>query len=517
MSYKNLGEFLKDLREAGELVEVAAPVNPVLEVTEIYDRVVKKEGPALLFRNVQGASMPLVINLFGSRKRMCMALGVKDLSEVADRIHSFMDLKPPKNLLEKLAMIPKISELNAVIPKFVKHAPCQEVVILAGEGKPNSPSKNSKVNGASPGNPLLEENRGQGKMLDQLPLIQCWPKDGGKFITFPLVITKDPQTHQRNLGLYRMHVYDDRTTGMHWQIHKDGAEHFRNLPKGSKGRLPVACVIGADPATMFAAACPLPKDMDELMLAGFLRKHPVELVKCKTIDLEVPAEAEIVLEGYVEEGEMRLEGPFGDHTGFYSRAKDFPVFHITCMTHRKNPVYVTTVVGRAPMEDCYMGKAIERIFLPMIQKQFPEITDICLPWEGAFHNCLIVSIHKKYPGQGKKIIHAIWGLGQMMFSKMIVVLDHDTNIQDLQEVSWRVLNNLDPKRDIVFGEGPLDELDHAAARDFSGSKIGIDATRKTSEEGMERPWPEDIVMPEAIKRLVGSRWKEYGLDPKYLQ
>ena len=386
-------------------------------------------------------------------------------------------------------MIPKLSELNAVLPKFVKHAPCQEVVIRAGEGK---------------------------KMLDQLPLIQCWPKDGGKFITFPLVITKDPETNQRNCGLYRMHVYDDRTTGMHWQIHKDGAGHFRKLGKGSKGRLPVACVIGADPATMFSAACPLPGGMDELMLAGFLRRKSVELVKCKTLDLEVPAEAEIVLEGYVEEGETRLEGPFGDHTGFYSRAKDFPVFHLTCMTHRKDPVYVTTVVGRAPMEDCYMGKAIERIFLPMIQKQFPEITDIHLPWDGAFHNCLIVSIKKNYPEQGKKIIHGIWGLGQMMFSKMILVLDHDTNIQDLKEVSWRVLNNMDPKRDLVFGEGPLDELDHGAPKDFGGSKIGIDATRKSHAEGMERPWPEDIVMTDEIKRRVETRWREYGLDPKYL-
>lgn len=488
MGFKNLGEFLERLREAGELVEVKAPVDPVLEVTEIYDRVVKKEGPALLFMSVKGSSMPLGINLFGSRKRMAMALGVKDLSEIAQRIHSFLDLKPPQGLFEKLAMIPKLSELNAVLPKFVKHAPCQEKVILPG----------------------------QGGMLGQLPLIQCWPKDGGKFITFPLVITKDPETNRRNLGLYRMHVYDDRTTGMHWQIHKDGAEHFRKLGKGSKGRLPVACVIGADPATMFASACPLPSGMDELMLAGFLRKKSVELVKCKTIDLEVPAEAEIVLEGYVEEGEMRLEGPFGDHTGFYSRAKDFPVFHVTCMTHRKDPVYVTTVVGRAPMEDCFMGKAIERIFLPMIQKQFPEIADICLPWEGSFHNCLIVSIKKSYPEQGKKIIHAIWGLGQMMFSKMIVVLDHDTNIQDLKEVSWRVLNNMDPKRDFVFGEGPLDELDHAAAKDFGGSKIGIDATRKSAAEGMERPWPEDIVMDEEIKRRVSERWKEYGLDSKYL-
>ncbi len=488
MGFKNLGEFLKALRDAGELVEVKAPVDPVLEVTEIYDRVVKKEGPALLFTNVRGSSVPLAINLFGSAKRMSMALGVKDTSEIAERIRSFLDLKPPQGLFEKLAMIPKLSELNAVLPKFVKHAPCQETVIMAGEGK----------------------------MLDQLPLIQCWPKDGGRFITFPLVITKDPETNVRNLGLYRMHVYNDQTTGVHWQIHKDGAEHFRKLRKGGKGRLPVACVIGADPATMFAAACPLPSGMDELMLAGFLRRKSVELVKCKTIDLEVPAEAEIVLEGYVEEGETRLEGPFGDHTGFYSRAKDFPVFHVTCMTHRKNPVYVTTVVGRPPMEDCYMGKAIERIFLPMIQKQFPEITDIHLPWEGAFHNCLIVSIKKNYPEQGKKIIHGIWGLGQMMFSKMILVLDHDANIQDLREVSWRVLNNLDPKRDLVFGEGPLDELDHGAAKDFGGSKIGIDATRKTSEEGMERPWPEDIVMTEEIKRRVETRWREYGLDNKYL-
>ncbi|HNX69135.1 MAG TPA: menaquinone biosynthesis decarboxylase [Candidatus Omnitrophota bacterium] len=488
MGFKDLGQFIKTLRDAGELVEISASVDPVLEITEIYDRIVKKEGPALLFTNVKGSSVPLAINLFGSSKRMSLALGVEDVSKIAGRIRSFLDMKPPQGIFEKIAMIPKLTELNAVLPKRVKHAPCQEKVVLPGE-KP---------------------------ILDGLPVVQCWPKDGGKFITFPLVITQDPQNGKRNVGLYRMHVYDDQTTGMHWQIHKDGAEHFRKLGKGSKGRLPVACVIGADPATLFSAACPLPAGIDELMLAGFLRKKPVELVKCKTVDLEVPADAEIVLEGYVEEGELRLEGPFGDHTGFYSRAKDFPVFHVTCMTHRTNPIYISTIVGRAPMEDCYIGKAIERIFLPMIQKQFPEILDICLPWEGAFHNCLIVSIKKSYPGQGKKIIHGIWGLGQMMFSKMIVVLDGDTNIQDLREVSWRVLNNMDPKRDIVFGEGPLDELDHGAARDFSGSKIGIDATRKGGDEGMERPWPEDIIMTDEIKRRVETRWKEYGLDPKYL-
>lgn len=489
MAFKNLNEFIKTLQETGEVVEIPALVDPCLEVTEIYDRIIKKEGPALLFTNVKGSVIPLVINLFGSRRRMALALGVEDVNEMGGRIQTFLDLKVPHGILEKLAMIPKLAQLNAVIPKSVKRAPCQEHVIRPEEGP----------------------------MLAKLPILQCWPKDGGKFITFPLVITQDPKTHQRNVGLYRMHVYDDKTTGMHWQIHKDGAEHFRKLNQGSKNRLSVACVIGADPATMFAAACPLPSGIDELMFAGFLRQKPVEVVKCKTIDLEVPAEAEIVLEGYVEEGEMRLEGPFGDHTGFYSRAKDFPVFHITCMTHRTNPVYVTTVVGRPPMEDCYMGKAIERIFLPMIQKQYPEITDIHLPWEGAFHNCLIVSLRKSFPEQGKKIINALWGLGQMMFSKMIIVLDHDVNIQDLQEVSWRVLNNIDPKRDIIVGEGPLDELDHAAPRDFGGSKIGIDATRKTQAEGMERPWPEDIVMDEEIRKKVAERWREYGLDEKYFR
>ena len=489
MVFKDLREFIRILREQGELLDVNVPVDPALEVTEIYDRIVKKQGPALFFGSVKGSSIPLVINLFGSWKRMSLALGVKDISEIAERIQSFLNLKTPQGLFEKIAMIPKLTELNEVIPKMVKQAPCQEIVIHPGEGP----------------------------MLDKLPILQCWPKDGGKFITFPLVVTKDPETHQRNVGLYRMHVYDDRTTGMHWQIHKDGAEHYRKLEKGSRRRMSVACVIGADPATMFAAACPMPSGLDELMLAGFLRRKAVGLVKCKTIDLEVPAEAEIVLEGYVEEGELRMEGPFGDHTGFYSRAKEFPVFHLTCMTHRKDPVYVTTVVGRPLMEDCYMGKAIERIFLPMIQKQFPEITDIHLPLEGAFHNCVIVAIRKSYPEQGKKIIHALWGLGQMMFSKVIIVLDHDVNIQDVREVAWRALNNLDPKRDIVFGEGPLDELDHAAPQDLAGSKIGIDATRKSETEGMKRPWPEDIVMSQDIRAKVAARWQEYGLDEKFLR
>lgn len=484
MTFKNLSEFLAALRAKGEIHEISAEVDPILEITEIYDRIVKQGGPALFFRKVKGSDIPLAINLFGSPSRMSTALGVADVEDVAARITEFTDMKTPQGFLEKLQMIPKLGVLNALAPKIVKSAACQEVVIRAGEGP----------------------------MLDKLPVIQCWPDDGGRFITFPLVISRDPETGKRNVGLYRMQIYDNQTTGMHWQIHKDGAEHFRRLPKGTGKRLEVAAVLGADPVTMFSAACPLPAGMDELMMAGFIRKEPVELVKCKTLDLEVPAEAEIVLEGYVEEGDLRMEGPFGDHTGFYSRAKKFPVFHVTCMTHRKNPVYVTTVVGRPPMEDCHMGKAIERIFLPLVKKQLPEIVDMNLPWEGCFHNCMIVSIRKSYPEQAKKVMSAIWGLGQMMFSKCVIVLDEDANVQDVKEVAWRAFNNVDPKRDIVFAEGPVDELDHSAAQDFFGSKMGIDATRKGEAEGMKRPWPEDMVMDEEVKRRVTERWEEYGFD-----
>ncbi len=482
MAHKNLRQFIDALRKKNQIQEIRAEVDPALEITEIYDRVVKQEGPGLLFHKVKGSSIPLAINLFGSPARMATALGVNSPDEIANRIEEFLDMKMPQGALEKLQMLPKLGILGALGPKVVKNAPCQEVVIHAGEGP----------------------------MLDKLPIIQCWPDDGGKFITLPMVFSRDPETGKRNVGLYRMHVYDNQTTGMHWQIHKDGAEHFRRLQKGSGKKLEVAVALGADPVTMFSAACPLPPGMDELMMAGFIRKEPVELVKCKTLDLEVPAEAEIILEGYVQEGDMRLEGPFGDHTGFYSRAKDFPVFHVTCMTHRKDPVYVTTVVGKPPMEDCHMGKAIERIFLPLVKKQMPEIIDMNLPWEGCFHNCMIVSIRKSYPEQAKKVMSAIWGLGQMMFSKCVIVMDHDTNIQDLKEVAWRTFNNVDPKRDIVFADGPVDELDHSASQDFFGSKMGIDATRKSEAEGMKRPWPEDMVMKPTIRELVTKRWKEYG-------
>ena len=481
LRYSDLRSFLQILRQAGELHEVAASVDPELEITEIYDRIVKKSGPALFFRNVKGSDLPLVINLFGSQKRMNLLFGVDDVEDIARRINQFLDAKPPQSFVEKIQFLPKLKELDALNTKIVSSGGCQEVVIT------------------------------DGPMLDLLPIQKCWPKDGGRFITFPLVITKDPETGKRNVGLYRMHVYDNRTTGMHWQIHKDGAEHYRRLKEKGK-RLEVACVLGANPLHLFSAACPLPYGVDEFALAGFLSGEQVKLVKCKTIDLEVPVDGEIVLEGYVESGELKLEGPFGDHTGFYSRAKDFPVFHVTAMTHRKNPLYVSTIVGRPPMEDCYMGKAIERIFLPLIRKQLPEIIDINLPWEGCFHNCLIVSIRKSYPHQARKIMQAIWGLGQMMFSRSILVFDQDCNIQDLKEVAWRAFNNVDPKRDMVFSEGPIDELDHSANQDFFGSKVGIDCTRKLPEEGMKRPWPEDMVMTQEIKDLVARRWKEYGFN-----
>lgn len=479
LQYKDLRSYLELLRRSGELHEIPVEVNPELEVTEIYDRVVKASGPALLFRKVKGSEFPLAINIFGSSKRMNLMLGVNNIEDVPQRIHQFLESKPPQTFIEKIQFLPKLKELDTLNTKIVPDAPCQEVV------------------------------RTEGSMLDLLPIQKCWPEDGGRFITFPLVITRDPETGKRNVGLYRMHVYDNRTTGMHWQIHKDGAEHYRRLKEKGK-RLEVACVLGANPLHLFSAACPLPYGVDEFMLAGFLAGDQVRLVKCKTVDLEVPVDSEIVLEGYVESGDVRLEGPFGDHTGFYSRAKDFPVFHVTAMTHRKNPIYVSTVVGRPPMEDCYMGKAIERIFLPLIQKQLPEITDINLPWEGCFHNCLIISIRKSYPQQAQKVMSAIWGLGQMMFSKSILVFDHDCNIQDLKEVAWRAFNNVDPKRDMIFSEGPIDELDHSANQDFFGSKVGIDCTRKTVEEGMKRAWPEDMVMTDEIKNLVTHRWREYG-------
>ncbi len=477
--YRNLREFVKKLVEEKEIQKISVEVDPKLEITEIYDRVVKKQGPALWFEKVRGSQFPLVINLFGSTRRMSLALGVHDLEEMAAKISGFLDMKVPQTLTEKIKLLPRLHLLNKMTPKLVHHAPCQEMV----DQNPN---------------------------LDALPIIQCWPDDSGRYITFPLVITKDPESGIRNVGTYRMQVFDRNTTAMHWQAHKDGTHHFRKAKEMGKKRIEVAVVLGADPITMFSAVCPLPFGVDEFVFSGFLRGESLELVRCKTVDLEVPAESEFVLEGYVDVDERKIEGPFGDHTGYYSLAKEFPVFHIQCLTRRENPIYPTTVVGRPPMEDAYMAKAIERIFLPLIRTHLPEIVDMNLPVEGAFTNCVLVSIRKSYPQHAKKIMHSMWGLGQLMFEKMVLVFDADVNLHDLSEVAWRAFANVDPKRDILLTDGPLDELDISSSYELYGSKIGVDCTRKWREEGMERPWPPDIVMSEEIKNRVTQRWREYG-------
>ncbi|MFC1856078.1 menaquinone biosynthesis decarboxylase [Thermodesulfobacteriota bacterium] len=481
MAYKDLRHFLKVLEEAGELKRITTEVDPDLEIAEIADRMMKTDGPALMFENVKGSEFPLVINILGSEKRMNLALEVNDINEIGERILDIIEPELPSNIIQKVKMLPKLKQIADFFPRTVSKGPCQEVVIT------ENPS------------------------LDIIPALKSWPQDGGKFFTFPLVFTKDPKSGVRNCGMYRMHIYDERTTGMHWHVHKHGARHYKDASENGKP-LEVAVAFGCDPAVLYSATAPLPDDIDEMIFAGFLRGSSVNMVKCKTIDVEVPANAEIVLEGYVNPGELRTEGPFGDHTGYYSLADEYPVFHLKAITHRKNPVYPCTIVGKPPMEDCFMGKATERIFLPLLKKTLPEIVDMNLPIEGIFHNFIFVSIDKRYPGQAQKVMHAIWGTGQMMFIKFIVVLDKHVNIQDLSEVIWRMGNNVDPQRDISVVKGPVDALDHVSAIPHLGAKMGIDATKKGPKDGHFREWPDDIVMPDDIKALVDGRWKEYGLD-----
>lgn len=480
MAYRDLREFIKVLEDKGLLHRVKVEVDPVLEIAEITDRMCKSPngGKALFFEKVKGSSIPVVTNIFGSFERMCLALEVESLDDIGKRIEKLLNQTPPKSFKEKIKAVFELIEVSKYLPKRVNKAPCQEIV----NHEPD---------------------------LNKLPILKTWPRDGGRFITFPMVFTRDPETGKQNCGMYRMHVYDEKTTGMHWHIHKDGATHYRKYKELGQ-RMPVAVAIGSDPAVIYSSTAPLPYGIDEMVFAGFLRRSPVEMVKCVTCDIEVPANAEIVLEGYVEPDELRDEGPFGDHTGFYSPVDKFPVFHVTCITHRKDPIYPATVVGKPPMEDCYMGKATERIFLPMLRMQFPEIVDMNLPMEGVFHNAAIVSIKKQYPGHGKKVIHGLWGMGQMMFSKLIIVVDEDVNVQDLSTTAWKVLNNVDWRRDVIISEGPVDELDHSASFPRFGGKMGIDATRKTREEGMMRDWPEEITQAEEIKELVTKRWREYG-------
>ncbi|MCX6585031.1 MAG: menaquinone biosynthesis decarboxylase [Acidobacteria bacterium] len=482
MAYSDLREFIAALEKAGELKRIPFEVDPYLEITEFADRAVKGGGPALLFEKPKGYSVPLLINSLASERRMQIALQVEEFQQIADRISEYLQMQMPQGLLGKLSMLPKLAEMGSFFPKIVSSAPCQEVVL-----------------------------KGDQIDLGRLPVLTCWPQDGGPYITLPMVFTKNPETGKRNCGMYRMQVYDARTTGMHWQAHKQGAEHYRRRFKAGEMKMDVAVAIGADPAVMYSAILPLPPDLDEMMIAGFLRKKPVEMVQCLTVDVDVPANAEYVLEGYVEMGERRTEGPFGDHTGYYSLEDEYPVFHLTCLTHRRNPIYATTIVGPPPMEDYYMGKAIERTFLPLMRMQIPEIRDMCLPAEGIFHNLMLVKIRKSYPMQARKVMHAIWGLGQAMFTKCIVVVDEDVDIQNYSEVAWKALNNIDPQRDIEFVTGPIDSLDHASRMINWGSKMGIDATRKWPEEGFTRRWPDVITMSSEIKRKVDDLWKKAGL------
>ncbi len=479
MPPQSLREFLKILEEHNELKTVSTKVSPELEITEIIERKNRQGGPALLFNNVAGSDVPLAIDLFGSEKRICLALDVESLDSLKEDISSLIKTDFPKNWRDRLKSIPKLKRLAGMQPKIVKKAPCQEIVI---KDKPS---------------------------LNIFPIIKCWPQDGGKYITLPCIISKDPETARRNVGMYRMQVFDDQSTGMHWHIHKHGAAHYQKSSKMKKP-LEVAVAIGAEPAVSIASGAPMPEGVDEFLLAGFLKRKPVKLVKCITVDLEAPAEAEIVLEGVVQPGKQRPEGPFGDHTGHYSQEDLFPVFQIKCITHRKNPIYQTTVTGRPPREDFYMGQALSKIFFPLLQMVLPELVDINLPAEGVFHNLAIVSMKKQYPWHARKVMHTLWGMGQLMFTKIIIVVDEGVNIHDLSEVWWHVGNNIDPHYDVTFTEGPVDVLDAAAREKYLGTKMGIDATIKTAEEGLRGDWPEIITMSQDIKDLVSKRWQEYG-------
>ncbi len=480
MKYKDLQEYIRSLDSAKDLKIIKAEVDPILEITEIADRVVKSGGPALLFSNVKGSPYPLAINLFGTYERTCSAFGVNSPDEIVERIKTFIPDTIPSSITDKAKLLWQMKDLKNFQPKTVRSGISQEVV-------------ESDAN------------------LFDLPVMKCWPKDAGRFITLPLVITKNPETGSQNLGMYRIQLVDKKRALMHWHIHHDGACHHRmHQEKGID--MDIAVVIGCDPATMYSATAPLPPGIDEMIFSGFLRNKPVELVKGKTVDLLVPANAEFILEGHVSCSETSLEGPFGDHTGFYSDADNYPVFHLKTITRRKYPVYPSTIVGKPPMEDYYLGKVTERIFLPLLKLQIPEVVDMNFPCEGVFHNCVLVSIKKEYPGQARKVASSIWGLGQMMFTKTIVIVDKDVDVQNVSETVWTALSNVDPERDIFFTKGPLDVLDHSSPQPIFGSKAGIDATVKLPAEGHPREWPEIIEMDEKIKKQVEKRWKEYGLD-----
>jgi len=501
MAYRSFRTFLDALEQVGELRRVAVPVDTDLLISEWADREMKSPGggKALLFEQpiVDGkpSAFPVAINTMGSRRRMALALGVAEVEEIAQEVQLILKAKPPTDLREGFALLKQGIHLLHARPKLVKDAPCQEVVEIVQGMTASEPSSTNMT-------------AGKPSLLD-LPIIKCWPKDGGRFITLPNVHTRDPETGARNVGVYRMQVYDDRTTAMHWQIHKVGARHGKRYYERGE-RMPVAVTLGGDPVYTFAATAPLPDGLDEILFAGFLRRKSVELVRCKTVDVDVPADVDFVLEGYVQPGEMRPEGPFGDHTGFYTAVEDYPVFHLTAITHRRDAVYPTTIVGIPPMEDFYMGDTTVRIFLPVFKMNFPEIVDMTLPPEGVFHNLVFVSIRKQYPYQAFKVMHGLWGMGQMMFSKYIIVVDEDCDVHNTSEILFRLCANTDPARDTTVIKNPSDSLDHAPTEQNVGSHMGFDATRKLPGEGYRRSWPEMLKMTDHARKLVDELQRKAG-------
>jgi 4-hydroxy-3-polyprenylbenzoate decarboxylase len=494
MAYASFSEFVAALEKAGELIRVSGPVDTELAIAEWADREMKSAdgGKALLFEQplIEGkpSTFPVAINSMGSEKRMATALQVESIADLAQEIALILKAKPPTDLREGWTLLKQGMNLLHARPKHVKSGPCQEVVYRFETTDTSRPGE-------------ARSRQDSGFTIHDLPVLKCWPKDGGRFITLPNVHTRDPESGARNLGLYRMQIYDSLTTGMHWQVHKVGARHGKVYYERNE-RMPVAVTLGGDPAYTFAATAPLPDGLDEILFAGFVRKKSVELVKCLTNDLEVPADVDFVLEGYVQPGETRPEGPFGDHTGFYTAVEDYPIFHLTAITHRQNAVYPATIVGVPPMEDFYLGSASVRIFLPVFKMNFPEIVDMALPAEGVFHNLVFVSIRKQYPYQAFKVMHGLWGMGQMMFSKYIVVLDEDCDVHNTSQVLFRLCANTDPKRDSTIITNPSDSLDHAPSVQNVGSHMGLDATKKLPGEGYTRGWPELARMDEATKRLV---------------
>ncbi len=505
MAFESYGGFLKLLEQAGELVRISQPVATELEITELANREMKKPGGgrALLFEkpavNGQVSPFPLAINCFGSPRRMAASLGASSVDELAAELGSLLKAKPPTSFREALKLLGTAFELRHARPKLIKTGPCKEVI-----HRFEAPPTRVEPWPAAPEVDRPTTFGSQPPTLLNLPIQKCWPLDGGRFITLPCVVTRDPDTGERNLGMYRIQIYDERTTGMHWQLQKVAARHGRRYYETGQ-RMPVAVFLGGDPAFTFCATAPLPDGLDEFLLAGYLRKQSVELVKCETNDLEVPANADFVIEGFIDPREpLRMEGPFGDHTGYYTLPEPYPVFHVTALTHRKDAVYPATIVGIPPMEDFYLGSASVKLFLPIFKMNFPEIVDIALPAEGVFHNLVFVSIRKSYPMQAYKIMHGLWGMGQMMFTKYIVVVDDDVDVHNTSDVLFRLCANTDPQRDSIFTKGPADVLDHATSEIAMGTKMGIDATRKLAGEGFKRRWPPLIRMDEGVRKKLDA-------------